>query len=449
MQTESARGLWALGKYWIDYHNPKEPGGNLYRYWYDATTGANRRRSLGTEDFEQAQQALALIVSQSDRRQPAAGNVVLLLSVLDHYLEHHAPTVRSAGMASRAARLVVEFLETRPDLGTNCTADAFSLTAQNAFVTYCHRTYGHSVGHLTRIMGVLAAAVNFSARPILLPDADGNESEVKLLAYPTTVLTDKTAIAKLIDAPAAAPVERVLSMQEVASFLDTIQCENTFRYCIMALNTWARPEAITDLRVSTQVDFAARLIDMLPPGRRQNNKRRPKLKLTENLAGWLEHWGDDAPMHWRGKPIVSSRKGFEKAVWRAAMLSRRYTDRQIKRAIADPATRQAAVESAKSAGFPKIDRYGLRHFMATQVQGLKLSTGEYVPREQRRIWLGHRNSDTTDIYEHHGPEYLAACAKATDAILARLDDMTARSLFAPAQELPRQTRHFEIIQGGK
>lgn len=449
MHDETTRGLWTFGKYWIDYHNPREPGGNLYRYWYDATTGANRRRSLGTQDLEQAKQALALVVAQGERRQPAAGELVLLLSVLDHYLEHHAPTVRSTGMATRAARLVVEFLESRPELGAGCTVAQFSLTAQNGLITYCHKTYGHSVGHLARIMGVIAAAVNFSAKPVLLPDADGNESEVKLLAYPTHVLTDKSAIAKLIDAPAAAQVDRVLSMQEIASFLDTIQCENTFRYCIIALNTWARPEAITDLRVSAQVDFAGRLLDLLPPGKRQNNKRRPRLKLTENLAGWLEHWGDDAPMHWRGKPIVSSRKGFEKAVWRAAMLSQRYTERQIKRSVADPRTRRAAVARAIERGFPKIERYGLRHFMATQVQGLKMPNGEYVPREQRRIWLGHRNSDTTDIYEHHGPDYLAECAKATDYVLARLDDMTARSLFAPAQELPRRVQHFEVIQGSK
>ena len=78
-----------------------------------------------------------------------------------------------------------------------------------------------------------------------------------------------------------------------------------------------------------------------------------------------------------------------------------------------------------------------------------MPNGEYVPREQRRIWLGHRNSDTTDIYEHHGPDYLAECAKATDYVLARLDDMTARSLFAPAQELPRRVQHFEVIQGSK
>ena len=449
MHDEQQRGLWQFGKYWIDYHNPREPGGNLYRYWYDKNTGANRRRSLGTEDFEQAKQALALIVQQQDNRAPAESAKVLLLSVLDHYLEHHAPTLRNPHMAKRAACLVIEFLETRRDLGTECTVAQFSLTAQNAFVEHCHRTHGHSVGHLARIMGVLSAAMHFAAKPIILPDADGNQGEVKLLEYATSVLTDAKAIAALIDAPAAAPIERVLSMREVASFLDTIVDENTFRYCIIALNTWARPEAITDLRVSTQVDFAGRIVNLLPPGRRQNNKRRPTIKLTENLAGWLEHWNDDAPMHWRGKPIMSSRKGFEKAVWRAAMLHQRYTERQIKRAIADPATRQAAVARSIEAGFPKIERYGLRHFMATQVQGLKMTNGQYVSREQRRIWLGHKNSDTTDIYEHHGPDYLADCATATDYILSYLDDMTERSLFAPAQTLARQSKHFEIIQGGK
>lgn len=57
----------------------------------------------------------------------------------------------------------------------------------------------------------------------------------------------------------------------------------------------ARPQAILDLDTRTQVDFEAQLLHLNQPGRKQNNKKRPKIRLTDNLRHWLEHWNEDRP----------------------------------------------------------------------------------------------------------------------------------------------------------
>ncbi len=220
--------------------------------------------------------------------------------------------------------------------------------------------------------------------------------------------------------------------------------------CLFPSSILSHPARITDLRVSLQVDRDARLINMLPPGKRQTKKRRPLLKLTETLAGWLDVWKDDAPIKWRGEPVKSSRKGFEKAYWRAALQSLRYTEKQARRVIQDPGRRKTAVDQAKAKGFPEITRYTLRHFMATRVRAVVLENGQRVPREQRQIWLGHVQGDTTALYEHHDPDYLAECAEATDIIMRQLDAVAKRDILPPAMRNASAGKgNLEVIDGGR
>jgi hypothetical protein len=61
--------------------------------------------------------------------------------------------------------------------------------------------------------------------------------------------------------------------------------------------------AICELSVKAQVRFDAGLVDMNPPGRAQNKKHRPTIRLTDNLRGWLVHWNLDRPMMRGEKPL--------------------------------------------------------------------------------------------------------------------------------------------------
>src|SRR5262249_22304431 len=157
--------------------------------------------------------------------------------------------------------------------------------------------------------------------------------------------------------------------------------EHIFRYVIIALNTWARPEAIMDLNVEKQVDFSHGLVYMNPPGRRQNKKVRPAIRLTENLKGWLLHWN-------LTKPIVRRD--------------------EIVREI-NPKTFETI---AKRAGLPELTRYTLRRFMRTRVRRLP----EHIKpsREDCATWMGHTDPEfrtTEKHYELFDPCYLINVAK--------------------------------------
>ena len=164
-----------------------------------------------------------------------------------------------------------------------------------------------------------------------------------------------------------------------------------------------------DLNTKTQVDFEARLLHLNQPGRKQNNKRRPQIRLTENLRGWLEHWGEVRPLT-RAKIVVQDgqevvvqvpashikaqfkrrtlrwmlmQDGLDKpAIDKLFLASRRGESQLLSEAIA----------AAETHGVRRITPYTLRHFMATRVRGLKEVR---VDREQRSLWLGHGRKDAT------------------------------------------------------
>ena len=59
------------------------------------------------------------------------------------------------------------------------------------------------------------------------------------------------------------------------------------RFCIISLNTLARPDAVLDLS-PMQVDIKRRLIKLNPDGRRQTKKYRPVVPISETLLPWME-----------------------------------------------------------------------------------------------------------------------------------------------------------------
>jgi integrase len=177
-----------------------------------------------------------------------------------------------------------------------------------------------------------------------------------------------------------------------------------FRYTILALNTWARPEAILDLNVETQVDFRLGLIDLNPPGRPQvKNKFRPIIRLTENLRGWLLYWNET-------KPLNRAKKGLTVPV--------------------QSVSAQNFELPCKRAEIPRITPYTLRHYMPTRVRRLP----DPPPREERSTWMGHvdpKHRTTEEWYESFDPYYLAKTAKAVDQVMLALDVFTGKRLFSP------------------
>ena len=86
------------------------------------------------------------------------------------------------------------------------------------------------------------------------------------------------------------------------------------------------------------------------------------------------------------------------------------------------------ITNAETNGIRMITPYTFRHFMATQVKGLREVT---VDREQRSLWLGHGRKDATSWYESHHPEFLLEASLATTIILEKLDVLMKRNPISP------------------
>src|SRR5690606_2538168 len=79
----------------------------------------------------------------------------------------------------------------------------------------------------------------------------------------------------------------VLKSQEMKRLLMKAQERpHIFIYCMIALNTLARPEAVLDL-APAQVNLVDKRINLNPKGRKQTKKYRPIVPITDTLLPFL------------------------------------------------------------------------------------------------------------------------------------------------------------------
>lgn len=313
-----------------------------------------------------------------------------MTTVQDAYLQHHLGERRSRRDAVHAFRTMNEFMVGRSRHRVNYRVAEFDLLQQRAYAR-SEADRGLSPKSIATALSFVAAAVNWAAKDQIVKDG-GQERQVRILSQPITIEAGVTKIAAIVDAEIDEVPRWLPQRGQLATFIDAIEDEMLFRFVVVALNTWARREAVTDLRLSA-VNFELGLVNLNPLGRRQTRKRRPILPLTDNLRGWLLHWADDWPVRWYREDRSDLWDGF--------------------RAV------------AAKVGMASLTPHALRHFMNSRALALG------VPAEERSRWLGHmdrRASPTTEIYEHATSDYLAQAKEATDAIMEELDALTKRRL---------------------
>lgn len=281
---------------------------------------------------------------------------------------------------------------------------------------WCDETHKHSANTIARNLSVVSAAFRFDKRLVVVKDGLGNQHEIQLLDMAPDVVTQATRVAELVKLPAPTPREWLPTFEEFGRFIDAIdkRKENLFRFVIIATNTWARPQTVIDFRDDeATVNRRFGTLDLNPPGRRQTVKYRPKIRLTENLRGWLEYWNGEepdalAPMVWDGVPITEIKRTFTR--------------------------------HAEDCNLPNFTPGTIRHFMATMVRREKPP----VSKEQRDVWLGHDEKRTANSYESFDPDYLADCAQATERIIGQLQAFTTRPLSA---RKVRANASFRVVGG--
>jgi len=396
--TRSAQRLFEYRGFWLG----RETGSDfVFYYWYDEAKRRTRRKTTGQRDLEKAKEFLVDLALAHPPEAPLDPKNVLLRSVEKFYFEHHADNIRSKNAAKRAFKLVRQYLKQSREAGYDPVVADFGIARQAGFMEWCRDKHQLTCKTISTYLSSIKAGCRFAAKDRLVRDAMGRERTARLLDAAPYINDNEAEVTRITGLPRSQPRSEIPTDAEMAAFLDAIADEHVFRFAIMELNTWARPEAVLQYSVKTQTDFQRALVHLNPPGRVQNKKVRPTIRLTDNLRGWLIHWNLDRPIVYAGYPV------------------KRIDNRTL-----------AKIATAAGVSCP-MTSYTFRHFMATRVRRVD---GIKVEREERSAWLGHtdpHHRTTEDFYESFDPDYLQNAMLATDAILRRLDSLCERSLFAP------------------
>jgi integrase len=411
-----------IGGYYLARPHP-EHAGIVYACRYDPGAGCVRRRSLGTADWSEAKVKLATLVVASPAI--AEGSVpgpdqVMTIAALANYLDGHATTIRSEDDAVRAAELAKQYLNEKLK-NPMAPVSIWTPARQLDFAKWLHATFQHKATSIERRLDVLCSAFIDMTKVKLRKDPLGNEIETALMTHAPKFVYKRQKIARELKLPPPMPRHSTHSLETVAKVLDALDQPHLFRYAILALNTWARPEAIADFDPATQLVDG--LIDLNPPGRVETTKRRARIPLSRCLAFWLCEWA---------REDAATREGLEAT-------GERLPDPAL---ITFNGERVASVKKAlkvrtTALGIAKFTPGTFRHVMATTVRRLCRN----VSREQRSIYLGHavkEGSRTTDNYEAFDPDYLWDVTLATDFVMQELQRYAKRKLVSIDERLTRK-----------
>ncbi len=361
------RRLREFGAYWLE-----APRGNQAAYyiaWYDAATEQTRRRSLKTGDRKAAFKAFDALARSSDGGDPrpvaAKGPVaVTVVQLVEAYRDERGAGLASSAQVTASLRYVTEFFGSR---GVSCLGPETS----EAFVEWL-LARKFSVGYVSRIVGVLRAAVTRAfkrgriERQYFIPEP---QSRAQLEATP--------------------PKGRLMSVEEIARFIDAIgpRAGHLRNYVRVLLATGARSGAILDLEAD-QILIEERLVLLNRPGRVQTGKYRPVVRLIEPLVDWARDLPPGPVVSYDGGKVASI-----KTAWRAAR---------------------------KAAGFgPDVTPYSLRYAVAKRLRAGR------VPTEQISVQLGHQAVGVKKVtlgYSPYDPDFLAEAA----TVIAEFYDEVSR-----------------------
>jgi hypothetical protein len=246
-------------------------------------------------------------------------------------------------------------------------------------------------------------------------DAVGNKVETALMSHAPKIVWKRDALATELKIPARRPRPATPSIQQMAEVLDSLKAPHLFRFAILSLYRWARPQAIIDFDQQPKLTgTAALLTSPRSVGCLRRNADRAN-RVTGCLAGWLPVWDNEDAAR-RAAAVAENRTAPD----RGLIVRKGKRVATVKRAF-----RRTGAEL----GLMGFSQYSLRHFMADQAKKLFRN----LPREHRSLWMGHAVRDgsrTTAHYESDDPDMLAEVTLATDCVIALIQQHCRRPLFA-------------------
>lgn len=293
-RTKRAKPLYQRGAFSLHRRDGRS---NLEIIWYDVDRRRERSVSAGTGDLRQAKLELdrRYLESQGQRCCPTCGRPMdgetapLLTSAIRDYLLLGED---KAGFKTTRGRLghVVEFVaETDPLITVPQVDEQFverfrRWFAQRPVITPTGKQLrSRSLGHIEGCVRQLAAAINATQGQSARFKAEQPKNVSRSPIYRADIPTLARMFQFCIDPPP--PEGRQWSEKERAMVVETRV--ELLRYLRAAVATWARPDAIFDIRPA-QWHASARVLDLNPKGRRQTKKHRPKIPIARQFISWLD-----------------------------------------------------------------------------------------------------------------------------------------------------------------
>lgn len=356
MPRARVRSLFELGGHWIaGVPNRK----HLYDFWTDARDGGTCRRSLGTEDIEQAKLKLAEIVL---RGAPATANSPLSI-LFENYFLARTDFLPSKQPARASGRVFLE------QWGEGARVNDVTEAKLKEFSTKL-AAKGNSLGYIARHLTVLSAALRHAGitMRVIYPEAHMRQ------------------VWKIAAKPRRKPF--IPTDQQMAMILRQPMPEDLTRWLLIEMATGCRPEAALDLTPAARIP-EARALDLNPAGRAQNKKHRPIVRCPKVLTAALNRWEKEGLTKHGGKYCgYASVDSVDSALER----------------------------TCKKIGLGQMSVYSLRHKVVTVLRAAG------VPKDQIERQLGHRgaNASTSDEYGEYSPDFQKAASDALDAWVRRL-----------------------------
>ena len=377
------RGIYAL--------YPRE-GRNLEIVWYDSERRRERSASAGTRDVAQGRKALdrAYLEDGGDALCPTCHRPMttespyIARAITDYLIKQEG----RAGYRATSARLVpaVAYI-TETDPKTRCSqADATWiekyrkwLALRPVFNSQGEPIATYSIGHIEGCVRQLAAAINATPGQT----AQFKAEQVKLVSKSPRYRAPIAKLAAMFDyclrPDAKSDAERTRRIGER---------QNLLRYLRMAVATWARPEAIFEVRPA-QWASEARVLDLNPIGRRQTKKHRPMVPIAKQYAPFLD--SGDAYLPIAGINVVWGK---------------------MAKALKLPTGREAG---------PKI----IRRSVST-IARKRLGEERW---QQGQMMLGHVKYSVSDIYAIPDPANLGRVLRVTESIIDEIEKLAPGAFY--------------------
>lgn len=342
-----------------------------YIVWYEA--GKERLKSAGTTDREQAEEALASVIGDRQRRSRGGGprnpHEVSIAEVLDLYGTEHAPTRAYPARIGYAIDALLSYWDGK-------TVASISKTTCRGYAKARQR----AAGTVRRELGTLTAALNFAVHEKLLERA------------PHVELPEKPE-----------GKDRWLTRSEAARLLNAARTGRSDvrlylpLFILLGLYTGARKQAILTLRWP-QVDLERGRIDFRR-GSRRTNKGRAHIPIPARLLTFLKlahrrRMSDVGfILHDKGRPIKDIGGGWDG------------------KASEDPNQFRGQGSfgtGCKKAGLVDVTPHTLRHTCGTWMAQAGVELWEIGQ------WLGQSHTTTVETYAHAHPDFMEDAKRAAD-----------------------------------